>query len=163
MFILTLLAVSDDKSLNKLFPYNDSNYDLELPLMSMADPEMFQPTAETFNATSTTFRFDDGATTKNIKRRTVTLTANLTACVIRCPNKSGLIQVEFIQDGTGTRTIPTITAVMADGTTAVTIHNAAATQFTATTTANRRDIITYRYDQANKILREMRRNLNYAG
>ena len=143
--------------------YEQARSGSSLSLGSLVDPENFDLTAETFNATSTTFRFDKDATTVNQKRRGTTLTANLTAGVIRCPEKSGLIQVEFIQDGTGSRTIPTITAVKADGSTSVTIRNIGNAQFTATTTASRRDCIMYRYDADNAVLREVRRNLNLAG
>lgn len=158
MFILALLKPSTATEMDASHPSND--LDGNLRLGSMADPEMFQRTAETFNSTSTTFRFDKDATTLNQKRRGTTLTANLTAGVIRCPENNAIIQVEFIQDSTGSRTIPTITAVKANGTTAVTITNIGGSQFTATTTASKADCITYRYDEAAAILKEIRRNLS---
>jgi len=159
---MALLAVTA-KEMDNSFPSGSSTADGQLRLGSLLDPELFELTAETFNSTSTTFRFDKDATTLNQKRRSTTLTANLTAGVIRCPEYDALIQVEFIQDGTGSRTIPTLTAVAADGSTAVTVRNIGNAQFTATTTASRRDCIMYRYDKANAVLREVRRNLNYAG
>ena len=160
MFILALLKPSTATEMDHQFPSND--LDGNLRLGSMADPEHFQRTAETYNSTSTTFRFDKDATTLNQKRRGTTLTANLTAGVIRCPENNGFIQVEFIQDSTGSRTIPTITAVKADGTTAVTVANIGSAQFTATTTASKIDAIMYRYDEAAAILKEVRRNLAMA-
>lgn len=144
-------------TLDREFPLPQDN---DFRLGSFLDPELFQVDTETFNSTSTIFQFQK-QNGQPSKRRRTTLTANLTACVIRCPEKSGLIQVEFAQDSTGSRTIPTITAVASDGTTAVTIVNIGAAQFTATTTASRVDCITYRYDQGSALLKEVRRNLNY--
>lgn len=147
--------------LDRSFPC--SMQDGVLPMGANADPELFQVQAETFTAASTTFRFDSAGAGPNPKRRSCTLTANLTAGIIRCPERSGLIQLELIQDSTGSRTIPTLTAVASDGTTAVTVRNIGNAQWTATTTASLRDCIMYRYDQANAVLREVRRNLAMAG
>lgn len=132
-----------------------------LPLGAMADPEMFESRDVTFNATSTTLRFDkqNGVTPK---RLLLTLTDNLTACVIRCPSKDSIFQAEFKQDSTGSRTIPTPTALASDGSTAVTIHWIGAAFMTESTTAAYRDTVTFRYDVTNKILREIRRNIGYA-
>lgn len=147
----SFIATEADRS----FP--SSMGDGRLPIGSMAHPELFEATAETFNATSTTFRFDRGATIVNQKRRYTILTDNLTAHVIRCPERSGIIEVGWRQDGTGSRTIPTPTAVKADGTTAVAIKFAGAAFPTESTTAYYEDVIVFAYDEANAVLREISR------
>lgn len=153
---MALLKPHIAEQMDRMLPSSDQG-GLTL-LGSMANPEMFQVTAETFNATSTTLRFDKDATVRNAKRRSVTLTDNLTALVIRCPEKNGIIQIELIQDGTGSRTIPTPTAVKADGTTAVTIHFIGAAFITESTTASHKDVMQFIYDESSATLREHIRN-----
>ena len=142
--------------MDRSFPCPDQGGNL--PLGSMAEPEMFQITADTFVAASTTMRFDRGATARNKKRRSVTLTNNLTALVFRCPETNCLFQVELIQDSTGSRTIPTPTAVKSNGTTAVTIHFHGAAFITESTTASHKDVMTFLYDASAATLREVKRN-----
>lgn len=145
--------------MNRMFPCSSKLASQQLLLGSFATPEMFERTDETFAALSTTFDFSDSATVKNIKRRGVTLTDNLTACVIKCPNKPGIIQVEFTQDSTGSRTIPTPTAVKADGSTAVTINFIGDAFMTESTDANYTDTCTLVYDEGDATLREINNNI----
>ena len=147
-------------NMNRMQPVS-GHTSVALPAGSMADPGDFERTNETFVAASTTFRFDDGATVKNIKNRGVILTDNLTAHVIRCPKQSGKIRVNWEQDSTGSRTIPAPTAVKSDGTTAVEIQFIGDTFMTETTTASAVDFMDFDYDAENAILREYRRELAY--
>jgi hypothetical protein len=150
---MTLLASRIKEELNNNRPCSQN---LAVPDGSAMDPEMFELVEDTFSASSSTFRFDLGG-----KRRGLTLTDNLTACVIRCPAESGIIQIEFKQDSSGSRTIPTPTAVAFDGSTAVTVYWAGAAFMTESTTAYYRDVAVLRYDAANKTLREKSRNIGY--
>lgn len=156
MFILALLPPFVAEEMDRSFPSSANGG--RLPLGSMAEPEFFQVTADTFAAASTTMRFDRGATTRNKKRRSLTLTDNLTALVFRCPEENCLFQVELIQDGTGSRTIPTPTAVKADGTTAVVINFHGDAFITESTTGNHKDVMTFLYDASAATLREVKRN-----
>lgn len=125
---------------------------------SMAPPGLFQATAETFNATSTTIRFDKDASVRNAKRRSLTLTANLIAWIIRLPEKNGWVRVELIQDSTGSRTVPTPTFVKADGSTAVTPSWIGAAFITESTTANHKDVLEFLYNEASATVEEYIRN-----
>lgn len=153
---MALLKPHIADQMDRSFPSSDQGG--RLLLGSMANPGLFQATAETFNATSTTMRYDKDGTVRNKKRRSLTLTNNITALVIRCPETNCWFRLELIQDSTGSRTIPTPTFVKADGTTAVTPKWIGAAFITESTTASHTDVLEFLYNEESATIEEYIRN-----
>lgn len=84
------------------------------------------------------------------EHKRIALTANLGVWTMTAGFAGQICTISFIQDGTGSRTIGTVPANV--------VH--AGGSLTLTTTINKRDNITYRYDATDSKWYEMSRSLN---